>query len=118
MSKQGISLLTLNVLAAGVLTAHRAVTAAGAHGAADIYGVTKMDAAAAGEVVAVDVAGTTAIETGAAIPAGTKYVIADANGRAIPSGVEGVNAVLGKLCPGQSAAGAGEYVEVLLSLNV
>jgi hypothetical protein len=118
MSKQGISLLTLKVIAGGALAAHRAVTAAGAHAAADIYGIAKADAAAAGEVVPVDVAGTTAIETGGAIPVGTKYVIADAQGRAIVGGAAAVNAVLGKLCPGQSASGAGEFVEVLLSLNV
>lgn len=116
MSKQGISLLTLKVAAAGALTAHRAVTAAGAHAAADVYGVTAADALAVGEVVPVDVVGAVPIESGAAIAAGTKYVIADAQGRAILGG--SAAACLGKLVPGQSASAAGEFVQILLSLTV
>jgi len=118
MSKQGISLLTLKVIAAGALFANRAVTAAGAHAATDVYGITAAAASAAGEAVPVDVAGAVAIEAGDVIPAGTKYVIADAQGRAIPGGAAAANAVLGKLVPGQSASAAGEFVQVLLSLNI
>jgi hypothetical protein len=116
MSKQGISLLTLKVVAAGALSANRAVTAAGAHAATDVYGVTAAAASAAGEVVPVDVVGAVPIEAGAAIAAGTKYVIADAQGRAIVGGT--VDACLGKLVPGQSASAAGEFVQVVLSLTV
>ncbi|TCS38486.1 hypothetical protein EDC30_102225 [Paucimonas lemoignei] len=115
MSKQGISLLTLKVIAAGALVANRAVTAAGAHAATDIYGVTAAPGAT-GEAVPVDVVGAVAIESGGAIPAGTKYVIADAQGRAIVGGT--VDACLGKVVPGQSAGGAGEYVQVLLTPTV
>lgn len=116
MSKQGISLLTLKVVAAGALSANRAVTAAGAHAATDIYGVTAAAASAAGEVVPVDVAGAVPIEAGAAIVAGTKYVIADAQGRAIAGGT--VAACLGKLVPGQAASAAGEFVQVVLTPTV
>lgn len=114
--KQGISLLTKMVLSAGALTANRAVTAAGAHAATDIYGVAKNGASAAGEAVAVEVIGTAPIEAGAAIPAGTKYVIADAQGRAIVGGT--ADACLGKLIVGESASAAGQHVEVLLNLTV
>lgn len=117
MSAQSISLLTLSVIASAALSKFRAVTAAGAHGATDIFGVTKTDGAI-GDLVAVDVVGTTVIETGAAIPAGTKYVIADAQGRAIVGGAAAANAVLGKLLPGQSASAAGQFVEILLTPQI
>ncbi|KAF1041336.1 MAG: hypothetical protein GAK35_03390 [Herbaspirillum frisingense] len=117
MSAQSLPLLTLTVTASAVLTRFRAVTAAGAHAAADIFGVTKTDAAV-GNLVQVDVAGTTTMESGAAIPAGTKYVVPDAQGRAIPGGAAAANAVLGKLLPGQSASGAGELIEVFLTPTI
>jgi hypothetical protein len=118
MSGQSISVLSLSVIATAALTKYRAVTAAGAHAAADIYGVTKTDGAI-GDCVAVDVIGTTTIEAGAAIPADTKYVIADAQGRAIPAtGTPTPGTSLGKLVPGQSAGAAGDLVEVLFLGNV
>lgn len=115
MSGQSIAILTLSAQTSAAVTKFRAITAAGAHAALDLYGVAKMDAPTPA-CIAVDVAGTTILEAGAAIPAGTKYVIADAQGRAIVGGT--VAACLGKLCPGQSAAAAGDLVEVLLSLTV
>lgn len=114
MSAQSISLLSLKVIASAALTKYRAVTAAGAHAATDIFGVARTDGAI-GDAVLTDVAGTTIMEAGAAIPAGTKYVIADAQGRAIVGGAAAANAVLAKLLPGQSAGAAGDLVEVLLT---
>lgn len=116
MSNQAIAILTLGLTAAGAVTKYRAVTAAGAHAAADLYGVAASDAAAAGDYVPVHVVGTAPLEAGAAIPAGTKYVIADAQGRAIVGGTPA--ACLAKLCPGQVAAAAGDVVEGVLSLTV
>lgn len=114
MSGQSLPLLTLTVTASAVLTRYRAVTAAGAHAAADLFGVAKTDGAI-GNLVQVDVAGTTIMEAGAAIPAGTKYVVTDAQGRAIAGGAAAANAVFGRLLPGQSASAAGDLVEVLLT---
>ena len=115
MSKQGIAILTLGLTASAPLTACRAVTAAGAHAATDIFGITTSDGLI-NDFVAVDVLGAPAIEAGAAIPLGTKYVIADVQGRAIAGGT--ASACLGKLLPGQSAGAAGEFVQVLLQLTI
>jgi hypothetical protein len=116
MSNQCIEVLVLGVIAAAALTKNRAVTAAGAHAATDVYGIAAADAAGAGAYTQVRVQGTAPVEAGAAIPAGTKYVIADAQGRAIVGGTAAAN--LGKLCPGQAAGGAGDVVEVLLTCTV
>jgi hypothetical protein len=115
MSNQAISLLTLNLIAGAVLQPHCAVTATGVPSATNLYGVTTM-AAAVGQTVPVDVVGTTPMVAGAAIPVGTPYVIADANGCAIVGGTPG--ACLGKLVPGQYAVNPGDIVEVLLHLTV
>jgi hypothetical protein len=115
MSKQGIALLTLGVTAAAQIYPCRAVTAGGVHAATDLYGIANSDGRV-NDYVAVDVVGAPAIEAGAAIPAGTKYVIADAQGRAIPGGTAA--ACLGKVVPGQSASAAGEFVQVLLQLTI
>ena len=115
MSAQSIAILSLPVITSAAVTKFRAITAAGAHAATDLFGVAKMDAPTPA-CISVDVQGTTIIEAGAAIPLGTKYVIADAAGRAIVGGTVAV--CLGKLCPGQSAAAAGDLVEVLLTLTV
>jgi hypothetical protein len=116
MSNQSIPILALGIKAGGALTKYRAVTAVGAHAAIDIFGIAANDAAAAGEYVLTNVQGTAPLEAGAAIPAGTKYLIADAQGRAIVGGTAA--ACLAKLCPGQSAAAAGDIVEGLLVLTV
>jgi len=115
MSNQAISLLTLNLIAGAAVAQHVAVTGAGVPGATNLYGVTTM-AASAGQSVPVDVIGTTPITAGAAIPVGTEYVIADANGCAIVGGT--ATACLGKLVPGQYAVNPGDIVEVLLELTL
>jgi hypothetical protein len=111
-----ISVLTLSVVAAAALTIHRFVTALGAVPAAGAacIGVTRTGAAAAGDLVPVDVLGTAVVETGAAIAAGAA-IECDSSGRAIThtSGVK-----LGRMAPGQAAAGAaGALVEVVLIPN-
>lgn len=116
MTAQAVDVLPLTVTAAGPLTKYRAVTAAGTHAATDLYGVPKFDASAAGQEVTVTVLGTSIVEAGAAIAAGTKTVIADAQGRAIPGGTPA--ACLGRLVRGQFAAAPGDKVEVLLCLTV
>lgn len=116
MSAQAVDVLPLTVTAAGPLTKFRAVTVAGAHAAVGLYGVAKFDAGAAGQEVTVAVLGTAIAEAGAAIVAGTPYVIADASGRAIVGGTAG--ACLGRLVRGQSASAAGDLVEVVLCLTV
>lgn len=116
MSAQGIELLTLSVTAAGALTKYRAVTVAGAHAATSLYGIAKFDASAAGQEITVAVEGTTIVEAGAAIPAGTATVVADTSGRVIPGGTS--SACLGRLVRGQAASAAGDLVEVYLCLTV
>ncbi len=116
MSAQGIEILQLTVTSAGPLTRYRAVNGAGAHAATFVYGIAKFDASAAGQEVTVAVEGTTIVEAGAAIALGTTTVIADAQGRAIAGGTP--SACLGRLVRGQSAAAAGDLVEVYLCLSV
>ncbi len=115
MAKTSFSLMTVSVTATAAITQCRAVSLGGAPTAVDIFGIANSDGII-GDMVALDVWGGVAVESGAAIPLGTKYVIADAAGRAIPGGT--VNACLGKLYPRQSATAAGEYVQVLLELTV
>lgn len=111
-----VPLLTLTVTAAAALVANRFVTTLGAvpAAAAACLGVTRASAGAAGDLVPVDVLGTTIVETGAAIVVGAA-IECDASGRAITlaSGVK-----LGRMAPGQAAAtAAGQFVEVLLIAN-
>jgi uncharacterized ParB-like nuclease family protein len=111
-----ISVLTLTVIAAAALTMRRFVTTVGAVPAAGAacVGVTRSSAAAAGDLVPVDVLGTAIVETGGAIAVGAA-IECDASGRAITraSGV-----TLARMAPGQAAAtGAGQFVEVVLIPN-
>jgi hypothetical protein len=115
MSAQGIAILDLTVTASAVLTRYRFVTAAGAHSATDLYGVARFDGKV-GDEVTVAVQGTEFVEAGAAIPAGAKYVIADAQGRVVAGGA--VNACAGKVVRGQSAAAAGDLIEIVLCATV
>lgn len=112
--RQGIALLTLSVAATAALTMARFVTPAGAHAGdgENAYGVATTDAAI-GDVVGVDNKGTAVVEAGAAIAAGA-LVQSDASARAITK-VGGVT--LGRLAPGESAAAAGDFVEVILFDN-
>ena len=104
------------VLAAAAVTQYRCVTAVGAHAATNLYGVAAAAAVNVGDYVPVHVLGTAPIEAGAAIPVGTIYVIADAQGRAIVGGTAA--ACLARLCPGQFAAAAGDVVECHLYLTL
>lgn len=115
MSKQSIPVLTLTVAAAGVIAAHRFVTPAGAQAGADAntLGVSRVAAAAAGEKIPVDVLGTTIVEAGAAIAAGATLET-DATGRAVTWATAGGKVGIAL----EAAAGAGEFIEVLLIPNV
>jgi len=107
-----VSTLTLTIAAAAALAANRFVTQAGGYpnAGAAAFGVTRTSAAAAGDLVPVDVHGTAIVEAGAAITKDAPLMV-DASGRAVPlSGV-------GKSPVGRSmdaATAAGELIEVLL----
>lgn len=109
-----ISHLTLTIAAAGVLAAARFVTQAGAYPAAGAaaIGVTRSSAAAAGDLVPVDVTGTGDAESGAAFAKDVPLMV-DATGRVIawvtPSKAVGRSM--------QAAAGAGQIVEVFLAVG-
>jgi hypothetical protein len=107
------AVLTLTVTAAAALSANRGVTGAGAvpAAAAHVIGFTRTSAAAAGDLVPVDVLGTTIAEAGAAIAVGAAVEV-DNLGRVITlaAGVQ-----VGRMAPGQIAAGAaGALVEIVL----
>lgn len=105
-----ISILVLNVVAAGALATARGVTFAGAYPAANaaIHGVTRTSAAAVGDLVPIDVIGTALIESGAAVTAGLALAC-DATGRVVDfaAGVKVGRALT-------AATAAGQMVEVLL----
>lgn len=111
MSQQSISLLSLPVLAAGTLAAHRFVTPLGAYAAAGepALGVTRSEASQ-GDLVPVDAIGTAVVEAGEAIPAGS-YIEVGANGVAMVLD-EGVPVAL--TAPGASAGDDGDHLEVFL----
>lgn len=112
--RNSIALLTLSVQLAGTVEANRFIaidmTQAGAGG--NTYGVSRTKGVS-GDVVPVDVIGTTIVETGGALLAGAK-VQADANGRAVTLDTGVFTA---RLAPGESASAAGQFVEVILILN-
>lgn len=118
MARNGrpIFTITLRVATGQSATADRFVTL-GAGGVnrtaadANAIGVARTDAVAA-EVLPVDVLGTVAVETGAAITLG-QTVKADSQGRAIPWVTSGAR--LGVAL--ESASAAGQFVEVLLLPN-
>lgn len=110
-----IAVLTLTVQATAPIAPARFVSLPGGvpTAGAPSYGVAR-SAAAAGQLVAVDVLGTAPVEAGAAIPAGSA-VQTDALGRAIPLDT---GEKLGRLAPGHSGAtAAGQRVEVMLLPN-
>lgn len=113
MSKQSIPLLTLSILAAGAVAAHRFVTPVRDQAVADenTLGVSTTDAAN-GESLAVDVLGTTIVEAGAAIAEGATLK-ADANGKAITWAVSGAKVAVAL----EAATGDGDFIEVLLIQN-
>lgn len=114
MSYQSTPLLTLTVVAAGVIAAHRFVTPAGAQAGADAVciGVARSAAAGAGESIPVDVQGTAVVETGAAVALGATLKV-DASGRAITWATSGAKVGFAL----QAATGAGQFIEVLLLDN-
>lgn len=137
MSRQAISLLVLSMLASGAVTARRAVKFSGAQATVQgekVAGVANYGAAD-GKDLAVTAKGTAVIESGAAIAVGQSLIV-DAQGRAIPAtgalavgaGATAVtsSAANGAILTGadlpefvfadalQAAAGAGEFIEVLL----
>ena len=109
------AIVTLTGPATAALSANRFVTTAGAvpAAAANAVGVTRT-AGAIGDLVPVDVLGTTIVEAGAAIAAGAA-VETDAQGRAV---LLASGAKLGRLAPSQPAAtAAGQLVEIVLIPN-
>lgn len=109
------AILTLTVTAAATLSANRGVTGGGAvpAAAASVIGFTRTSGAS-GDLVPVDVLGTTVAEAGAAIAVGAAVEV-DNLGRVITlaSGVK-----VGRMAPGQAAAGAaGALVEIVLIPN-
>jgi len=112
--RNNLSLLSISVLLAGAVTANRFVNVAGQQaGAGDnVYGVAQADGIT-DDVLAVDMIGTSVVETGAAISAGA-LVESDASGRAI---TRTTGAILGRLAPSEVVAAAGEFVEIILITN-
>lgn len=106
------SIHTRTVVAAGALAANRLVTLAGAYPAAGaaVLGATRTSAAAAGDLVPVDVQGTTIVEAGGAIAADAAISV-DAQGRAVALAGAG-KAPAGRAL--EAAAQAGDLIEVLL----
>lgn len=110
---QKIPVLTLTVLAVGAVTAHRFVGFDGAQVAstgAEAMGASTTDAKD-GDDLALDVLGTTVVETNGAIAVGDD-VVSDASGMAIVNPAVGGEVVLAKAL--DAANGAGEFIEVLL----
>lgn len=107
-----IATLTLTVAAAGALAANRFITQAGTYPAAGAaaFGVTRTSASAAGDLVPVDVQGTTIVETGAAVTLDAAVML-DATGRVVPLAGAGKSPV-GRAM--QAASAAGDLIEVLL----
>lgn len=111
--KQKISLLTLTVIAAGAVAAHRFVSFSGAQlatASAAALGVSTFPAIKDDDL-AVDVIGTTVVESGGAIAVGAALVTT-ATGTAITNPAVGTEVVLAYALDAASAAG--EFIEVLL----
>ncbi len=141
MSQQARSLLDQSIIAAGPITQRRFVgfdsNQASVQGQ-PVAGVAVNPALASGNPITVTMVGTVIVETGAALNPGTR-VISDASGRAIPAnpvaiaagatavtsaaangagaitGSDPAEHIAGVVVPGQSSAGAGQFVEILLT---
>lgn len=113
MSFQGIPLLCLPRVLTGTVAAQRFVTHAGAQAGADAntLGVART-AGVSGELVPVDVIGTTVVEAGAAVAVGAQLET-DSSGRAVTWATSGP--VVGRAL--QAAGAAGDMIEVLLIPN-
>lgn len=111
---QKISILTLTVIAAAAVAAERFITAAGAYPTArqGAYGVTATKADAAGEVLPVDLLGTTVVTAGAAFAIDTPLAVG-ASGKAVAA--ETGDVIVARAL--QAASGDGARVEVFLIPN-
>lgn len=106
-------ILTDSIVAAGPITAKRFVGFDSAQASAAgqlVFGVSDYAASAAGKQTAVNVLGTTEVETGGAFARGAE-LMTDAQGRAVTRA--GANA-LGAARALEASGGAGQFVEVLL----
>jgi hypothetical protein len=138
MAKQSIPLLDLSVKAAGAITERRCVGFDSLQATVQgqkVMGVAKQGAAS-GAYLAVGVIGTVIVEAGAAVAVGDA-LIADANGKAIPTtgalaikagatavtstAANGAGILQGSTLPEyvfadalEAASGAGAFIEVLL----
>lgn len=106
-----ISLLVLNVAAGGARAVARGLTGAGAYpsAGAGIRGVSRTSAAASGDLVPIDVIGTTIMEAGGTVTLNGP-VQCDSTGRAVDK--TSTNVIVGYAL--SAAAAAGEMVEVAL----
>lgn len=108
------SLLTLTVAASAAVAACRVITLAGAYPAAGAKGIgVTRTSGEEGDLLPVDVLGTTIAEAGAAIAADAD-LMADASGRVVPL-------TAGKVAIGralEAAGAAGAQIEVLLLSTV
>lgn len=111
---QKITLLSLSVLATGVILAERFIGPSGATATAggNAYGVSTTSAPV-GALVETDVLGTTIVTAGAAIAAGALVEVGTA-GKAI---TKAAGTTVARMAPGASAAADGDRVEVILLPN-
>ena len=107
-----IAILTLTVAAAGALAANRLVTQAGAYPAAGAaaFGATRTSAAAAGDLVPVDVLGTAIVEVGVGGVTKGAALMSDATGRVVA--LAGLSK--SPVATAMEAAAEGAFIEVLL----
>lgn len=118
MSNSQQSTRVMTVIAQGTITAKRGVTFAGTQAtdgtsnAGDPCIGVADHGAVSGDALRV-IRGETAMwESGAAINGAVKTLKTDSVGRVIPTSGGG-DKVVAILCPGQTAAGAGEFIEVM-----
>lgn len=111
---QATDILVLSVTAAAAITEHRFVSTTGGVPAAgaNVLGASK-SLAASGEKFPVVCLGTAIVTAGAALAAGAALET-DNQGRAI---TKNTGIAVARLAPGESAAAAGEKVEVILIPN-
>lgn len=111
---QKTALLSLAVLATGVILAERFIGPSGATATAgaNAYGVATTNAAI-GDMVTTDVLGTTIVTAGAPIAAGALVEVGTA-GKAI---TKASGTAVARMAPGASAAADGDRVEVILLPN-
>jgi hypothetical protein len=111
---QAIDLLVLTATAVAVITDERFVSTTGGvpSAGANTLGVAKSQAAS-GEKFPVVASGTAIVESGGALAAGAA-IETDNQGRAV---TKNTGVTVARLAPGETAAGAGEKVEVILIQN-